>query len=169
MIPYLVTAPATLPVTLSEMKAHLRVVHSDEDADIQAKQAGAVALLDGWGGALNRCIVSQVWSVDVIGVGPHVLPFPDATNIAAASDGDSLDVTVTRRGDGFLVSVDDATPDQEITITATYALPAPRISAAETLVKLMVQREFDVMAGPDYDAITRSIQAIINTLRWRRL
>jgi hypothetical protein len=33
----------------------------------------------------------------------------------------------------------------------------------------MVQREFDQMAGPDYDAITRSIQAIINTLRWRRL
>jgi hypothetical protein len=169
MIPYLVTAPATLPVTLAEVKAHLRVVHSDEDADIQAKQAGAVALLDGWGGALNRCIVSQSWAVDVVGAGPHVLPFPDATNIAAASGVDSLTVEVTRRGDGFVVSVDDATPDQEITITATYALPAPRVSAAETLIKLMVQREFDVMAGNDYTAITRSIDALIATLRWRRL
>jgi hypothetical protein len=169
MTPYLITAPASLPVTLSEMKAHLRVVHNDEDDDITAKQAGAVAALDGWGSALNRCIMPQVWAVDVIGPGPHVLPFPDATNIAAASNGNSLSVDVTRRGDGFLVAVDDALFDQMITITATYGLPAPRLSAAQTLVKLMVQREFDVMAGPDYEAITRSIDSVVSVLRWRRI
>ncbi len=168
MIPYLVTAPVALPVELAAMKAHLRVVHADDDADIAAKQAGAVAMLDGWGGLLGRCIMPQTWSVDVTGAGPHLLPFPDASNIVAEADGDALDVTVTREGLGLCVSV-DAGVDQAVTIAAEYALPEPRISAAESLIKLMVQREFDVMAGPDYDAITRSIQALIGALRWRRI
>ena len=168
MTPYLVTAPAALPVTLSEMKAHLRVVHADDDADIAAKQAGAVAMLDGWGGLLGRCIMPQTWAIDVTGPGPHLLPFPDASDATAAADGDPLDVTITREGLGLCAEV-AAAPDQAVTITATYGLPDPRISAAETLIKLMVQREFDVMAGPDYDAITRSIQALIGALRWRRI
>ena len=168
-IPYLVTPPASLPVTLAEMKAHLRVVHADDDADIAAKQAGAVAMLDGWGGILCRCIVPQTWAVDVMGAGPHLLPFPDATEIAAESDGDALGVTVTREGLGLYVAVIGAESGQCVTITATYGLPEPRISTAETLVKLMVQREFDVMAGPDYDAITRSIQEHIGALRWPRI
>ena len=167
-IPYLVTPPAELPVTLSEMKAHLRVVHADDDADIAAKQAGAVAMLDGWGGLLGRCIMPQTWAIDVTGPGPHLLPFPDASDVTAAADGDALDVTVTREGLGLCVSV-DADADQAVTIAAEYALPEPRISAAESLVKLLVQREFDVMAGPDYDAITRSIQALVGALRWRRI
>ena len=168
MTPYLVTPPASLPVTLSEMKAHLRVVHADDDADIAAKQAGAVAILDGWGGLLGRCIMPQTWAVDVTGPGPHLLPFPDASDVTATADGDAGDVTVTRQGLGLCAEV-TADPDQAVTITAVYGLPEPRVSAAETLIKLMVQREFDVMAGPDYDAITRSIQALIGALRWRRI
>ena len=169
MTPYLVTAPAALPVTLSEMKAHLRVVHADDDADIDAKQAGAVAMLDGWGGLLGRCIMPQTWAVEVTGAGPHLLPFPDASNIVAESGGDALGVEVAREGAGLCVSVVGAETGQDVTITAEYALPEPRRSAAESLIKLMVQREFDVMAGPDYDAITRSIQALIGALRWRRV
>ena len=169
MTPYLVTPPASLPVTLSEMKAHLRVVHADDDADIAAKQAGAVAILDGWGGLLGRCIMPQTWAVDVTGPGPHLLPFPDASDVTAAADGDALGVTVTRQGAGLCVSVIGAENGQAVTITAEYALPETRRSAAETLIKLMVQREFDVMAGPDYDAITRSIQALMGALRWPRI
>ena len=168
MTPYLFTPPASLPVTLAEMKAHLRVVHADDDADIAAKQEGAVAMLDGWGGLLGRCIMPQTWAIDVTGPGPHLLPFPDALGVTATADGDPADVTVTRDGLGLCASV-DAAADQAVTITAEYALPEPRVSAAETLIKLMVQREFDVMAGPDYDAITRSIQALIGALRWRRI
>lgn len=168
-IPYLVTAPADLPVTLSAMKAHLRVVHSDDDADITAKIEGAVAMLDAWGGALGRCIMPQVWAIDVSGPGPHLLPFPDATDIAAESGGDALSVTFERVGAGIAVTVPDAASVGPVAISATYGLPAPRLSAAETLVKLLVQREFDAMAGPDYDAITRSIDALINVLRWRRV
>jgi len=37
-----ITAPTTLPVTLDEAKAHLRVLHSDEDADITIKLKAAI-------------------------------------------------------------------------------------------------------------------------------
>jgi len=169
MIPYLVTPPASLPVELAAMKAHLRVAHDDDDADIEAKQAGAVAMLDGYGGILGRCIMPQEWAIDVTGPGPHLLPFPDASGVAAEAEGDPLGVEVSRTALGMCASVPDAAEGQELTITAAYRLPEPRVAAAQSLVKLMVQREYDVLAGPDYDAITRSIQALIGALRWVRV
>lgn len=166
--PYLVTPPASLPVSLSDMRAHLRVVATDDDADLDAKQEGAVAMLDGWGGVLGRCIMPQTWAIDVTGPGPHLLPFPDAENIAAEANGDPLDVTVTRRGLGLCVAV-SAAPDDAVTITAEYGMPEPRRSAARSLIKLMVQREYDSTQGPEYDALTRSIQALITAMRWVRV
>jgi hypothetical protein len=169
MTPYLVTPPAVLPVALSDMKLHLRVSHNDDDADIEQKQKGAVAMLDGYGGILCRCIMPQTWAVDVIGPGPHVLPFPDATGIAAVSGTDPLAVTVARTAMGQAVTVTDAASDQPVTISAVYGLPAPRLAAAQSLVKMMVQREFDMLAGNDYGAITQTINYHINTLRWGRV
>lgn len=169
MIPYLVTAPTSLPVELGALKLHLRVAHDDDDADITAKQAGAVAALDAWGGMLGRCIMPQTWAIDVIGPGPHLLPFPDAENVSAESDSVEIDTEITRTGLGLCVSVPVALLGQAITITAVYALPEPRLAAAQTLVKLMVQREYDIMAGADYDAMTRSIDALIGAMRVRRL
>jgi hypothetical protein len=167
-IPYLVTPPAELPVGLADMRAHLRVVATDDAADLDAKQAGVVAMLDGWGGVLGRCIMPQEWAIDVTGQGPHLLPFPDAENIAAEADGSPLDVTVTRRGLGLSVAVSAASGDA-VTITAEYAMPEPRRSAARSLVKLMVQREYDNTQGPEYDALTRTIQALITSMRWVRV
>ena len=168
-IPYLVTPPASLPVTLSEMKAHLRVVHADDDADIAAKQAGAVAMLDAWGGLLGRCIMPQTWAIDVIGPGPHVLPFPDASGVTAEVDGEPAQVDVVRMAIGQVAAVRDVPTDAAVTIRATYGLSLERLGAAQSLIKLMVQREYDMLAGPDYDAITRSIDALIGAIRWRRM
>jgi uncharacterized phiE125 gp8 family phage protein len=166
MAPYLITPPASAPVALADLKAHLRVAHSDDDADILAKLDGAVASLDAWGGVLGRCIMPQVWAIDVTGPGPHLLPFPDATSVIATSGGDAVDVVVTRHGAGLVVRAESASADQALTIQATYGLPATRLPSAQTIIKLMVQREFDVMAGSDYDAITRSIDWHIGALRW---
>lgn len=169
MIPYLVTPPAFLPVDLVSMSGHLRLVHGDDDFDVEAKQAGAVAMLDGWGGVLARCIMPQTWAIDVTGPGPHLLPFPDASNVVAVSGLDTLTNEVSRTSLGPCVTVADATSDQELTISATYGLSAERLPAAQTLVKLMVQREYDMLAGAPYDAATRSIDALIGALRWRRI
>lgn len=68
--PVRVTAPATLPVTLAEAKAHLRVEHGDEDVLIQAFIAAATERLDGWAGVLGRCLMLQTWRQDFDGFAP---------------------------------------------------------------------------------------------------
>lgn len=70
-----VTAPAALPVTLAEVKAHLRVLHPDEDAMIQSYLAAVVCELDGKDGELFRCLAPQVWEQEIIiGPSPTALP-----------------------------------------------------------------------------------------------
>jgi uncharacterized phiE125 gp8 family phage protein len=59
--PRLVTPPATLPVTLAEAKAHLRVDHNDEDSLITSLIRAVTSHMDGYGGVLGRAIVTQAW------------------------------------------------------------------------------------------------------------
>jgi len=169
MAPYLITAPTAAVVTLSDMKAHLRAVHDGDDIDISAKIAGAVASLDGWGGTLGRCIMPQVWAVDVTGPGPHLLPFPEAANVTAIGVSGALDVTVKRSEAGPMVTIDGAQSDAEAVIQFSSSISATRLPAVQSLVKLMVQREFDQLAGPDAAAIDLAIGSLSNALRWRRV
>lgn len=59
--PVLVTPADLMPLTVAEVKAHLRVAHDDDDATIAALIAAATAHLDGWTGILGRCLVEQTW------------------------------------------------------------------------------------------------------------
>lgn len=61
LAPVLVTAPAADPVSLSEVKAHLRVDSSADDTLLGVYTKAAIAALDGWDGSLKRAIVSQTW------------------------------------------------------------------------------------------------------------
>ncbi len=56
-----IDAPAAFPVELSDVKAHLRVLHDDEDALITSYMAAVVAELDGMDGELFRCLAPQRW------------------------------------------------------------------------------------------------------------
>ena len=56
-----ITAPAATPVSLSELKAHLRIEHSADDTLLGALLATAVAEIDGRDGYLRRAIVTQTW------------------------------------------------------------------------------------------------------------
>lgn len=63
LAPTLVAAPDsnTPAVTLAELKQHLRIDHSDEDADLAIKLSAAIAHFDGWFGVLGRCLINQQW------------------------------------------------------------------------------------------------------------
>ena len=165
MTPYLVTPPADLPVPLHALKAHLNVTQIDDDTKLDRLLAGVVGMLDGHGGILGRCIMPQVWAVDVEGPGPHRLPFPDASDVTANGD----PVEPVRRQDGLWVTAEAAAPGEAVTISATYGLPQARLATAQTLVILMVAREYDAAQGPAYEALSRSIQAHLAPLRWGRL
>ena len=55
------TAPTGDPVSLADIKAHVREDTSDNDAWLTAAIKSAVAYLDGPKGILNQCIMPQQW------------------------------------------------------------------------------------------------------------
>lgn len=80
--PVLVTAPAELPVSVAECKAHVRVpsAQTHDDTYIAANLAAAVQRLDGHAGILGRCLVTQTWKQTFDGwpaSGILRLPFPN--------------------------------------------------------------------------------------------
>lgn len=71
--PVLVTPPAILPVSLTEVKRHLYEDSTDNDARIEDLISSATEHLDGWDGIMGRCLVEQVWRQDFDRSGPCVV------------------------------------------------------------------------------------------------
>ena len=57
----LVTAPTTNPLTPTEVKAHLRVDHTNDDTLVTALIAAASTHLDARDGILGRALMPQQW------------------------------------------------------------------------------------------------------------
>lgn len=96
--PVRVIAPAEPVVALADVKADLRVDHSDSDSVIQAQIDSATSQLDGYSGVLGRCLVSQTWRADFDGfpAGDLRLPFADVRSVSVAySDAQGVDQTLS--------------------------------------------------------------------------
>lgn len=85
--PVRVSAPAVSPISLSEVKARLKVDHAEDDATILAYIEAATRRLDGWDGILGRCLINQAWELRL----PDwpcgrriILPFPHCSNISVS-------------------------------------------------------------------------------------
>lgn len=162
MTPYLVTPPASLPVTVAEARDHCRVDHTDEDAMLTAYISAAVAHLDGWRGVLGRAIMPQTWAVTVDDAGDYVLPMPDVT--AAEIDGTALTITPTALGP-------QVTTEAAGVVQFTCGLPAEQMPAAKAAILLLVGHWFAnrEAAGAQLVEVPMAADMLIGALRWRRL
>lgn len=94
-----VTAPATLAVTLADAKSHLRVDHADEDSSITAMIEAAAAMIDGPDG-IGYALQEQVWlmTLDKFGCSSErtIVPLRPVVSIDEIRylDGDGIEQTI---------------------------------------------------------------------------
>lgn len=62
--PRIVTPPATTPVSVADVKAHLEISGSGDDQIIGSFIAAVMGMIDGYGGYLGRCVAAQQWAQD---------------------------------------------------------------------------------------------------------
>ena len=67
MILTLVTPPATLPLSLSDMKLHARIDVTDDDSLVSGFIKAATERLDGRDGSLGICLITQTWKLSLDG------------------------------------------------------------------------------------------------------
>lgn len=151
-----VTAPATLPVTLAQAKAHLRVDHSDEDDLITALISAAVEHFDGVG-ILGRAMVTQSWAEC----------FDAVSTVARLGMGPFLSLTSVQYYDTDNASQTATLADFETWILGDYVLakPIPGASWPATYsrpdaIKITYQAGF----GDADDVPTTIKQAILLTV-----
>lgn len=158
-----ITAPTLDVVPLADMRAHLRVDGTDEDAYIQALTAAAVAYLDGADGVLGWCLGAQTYllAFDSFPDGPITLPIGPLVSVSS----------VTANGAAFTAYKVDATereavlvPDAawpavsgvnaaQITFTAGHATAVEIHPAVPMLVKLIVGNWFENRAATSADTM----------------
>lgn len=115
---YLVTPPAVDPVSLEEMKLHLRADHFEEDFSIASYIKAATGRLDGPGGMLGRCLIAQTWRVTFDRFPNEIeLPLPPCMSVDSISYLDAL---------GELVEI----PASDYRVTGIGALSGARILPA---------------------------------------
>ena len=98
--PELVIAPTVACVPVEDVRAHLRVDGTEEDAVIEGAIAAAVSHLDGYGGILGRALMEQTWR--------QYLPcWPSSRSIRLAlAPAISIEAIEGRGADGDTVALD---------------------------------------------------------------
>ncbi len=154
--PVLLTPPATLPVSLAEVKARLRIDHDDEDADLGALLAMAVAVLDGRSGLLGRCLMAQTWRVDLarFPLGDWiVLPFDPVISIASVSYIDPAGDVQTLTADAYTLLQTGTGPALHLTPGFSWPSVADRPAAVSITVIAGYGNDAEDVPGPLRHAI----------------
>ncbi|MEH6773715.1 MAG: head-tail connector protein [Cereibacter changlensis] len=160
-VPRLIDPPADPVVDLPDMKTHLRVRHSDDDAQIEAMEQAAVSHLDGWSGLLGRAIMPQTWSETFTCGGPYRLALPDVIEVTVTADGEAASGEVTVDALGPVVALDVSA--SIVTIEYACALPEPQLPAARAAVKLYAEH---LWTG---EPLSPAFDALVSILRRRSL
>lgn len=101
-VPTVITAPTTEPITLSEAKAHLRVVYADDDAQIEMMIKAARQMAEEY---LQRALMPQTLRVILDDfTAPVRLPWPPFAELLSVAYTDAAGVPAT-------VDIGDITAD----------------------------------------------------------
>jgi len=188
LAPVRTVAPANMPVSLAEAKAHLRVDHDDQDELITAQIKAATAHFDGYTGILGRALVTQTWRQDFCRFADR-LPLPvspvtaivsvgyyDADNMQQTLDAGVYDLFADARGAYVSLQPGQVWPTTfnrahavSITFTAGFGAATDVPEPIRQAILLIVQRLFD---GADTEidvAIDRVVHALIAPYRMRSL
>jgi uncharacterized phiE125 gp8 family phage protein len=181
--PVRTVAPATSPVTVAEVKAHLRLTGSADDALIQAFIDAATAYLDGWSGILGRALVTQTWRQDYTGFWDRLsLPLAPVASITSVTyiDDDGADQTldvgayelladhlgpyVARLSDPW-PSVDDVAMPVSVTHVAGYGAAAA-VPAPIRLAIILIATKFHASAKSDPGLARETVEGV-GAREWR--
>jgi len=188
LAPQLVTAPASEPIALADVKRHLRIETSNTDDDtlLDALIDTAIAYYDGYAGILRRCLISQTW-VEKWQVFPGVriplrlapvssithVKYYDGDNVLQTVSSSDYSLQIGHGGPYVVVDNDASWPDVyprddavQITYVAGYgasgsSVPAPILHA----MKLHVERLYEGANWPDAAAHVAAEQALIAPFR----
>lgn len=178
--PIRVTAPAAPPVSLAEVKQHLRVDFDAEDALTLGYLAAAVAHLDAWAGILGRCMVSQAWRQDFDRFESCLrLPFPDASGAVikyfdaheneievSSSDynvhEDARGAIITLKSGKSWPSVGETRPSVSVTANYGFGTDSDVPAALKSAILMHVQSLYERDANP---ALMRAHDALIAPYR----
>src|SRR5262245_425152 len=103
-----IVAPTVEPLTLAEVKEHLRVDHNASDSIIEAYIAAATSYVDGEFGVLGRALVTQTWElvIDHFPVHEIKIPLPPLQSVTSIKYDDPDGFEQTLATDQYYV--DDA-------------------------------------------------------------
>lgn len=142
----LTSAPATTPVSLAEAKAHLRVLHANDDATITALIDAATAHLDGRHGILSRALVTQSWEFRLSGFpwcSTIELPLAPLQSVASVKYIDAAGAEQTLAVDQYVV--DSATYKGQVRLG--YGLSWPATRSEEHAVRVIFTAGFGAAAA----------------------
>jgi uncharacterized phiE125 gp8 family phage protein len=117
----LITGPTVQPLTLEEVKAHLRVDYSDADDLISAYIAAATSYVEGQYGFTGRALVTQTWElvIDHFPVHEIKIPLPPLQSIESIKYDGSDGLEVTLAADQYYVD-DVSEPAWVVPITGGW-------------------------------------------------
>lgn len=184
LAPVRTVAPASMPVTLAEAKAHLRVDHDDQDDLITAQIKAATAYLDGYAGILGRALITQTWRQDLAGfafrltlpVSPVIaivsVSYCDVGNVVQTLDAGVYDLFTDTRGAYLTLRPGQSWPATfrradavSITFIAGFGAAADVPEPIRKAILLIVQRLFDGADTEIDSAIERTVHALIAPYR----
>ena len=155
----LITAPTVAPLTLQEVKDHLRIDYSDTDSIITAYLDAATSYVDGEYGYLGRALVTQTWelTIDSFPTNEIRIPLPPLQSISSIKYDDADGNEQTLDPTAYFV---DAVSEPAWIVPATGGWPTGIFSGVNAVrVRFVAGYDPTTDSPPDYRAnVPRAIK-----------